>query len=503
MTRGERVIAFIERYCLTPEGDKVGQPLKLEAFQKRFILDVYDNPSQTSRAYLSIARKNGKTALIAALVLAHVAGPEAILNSQIVSGARSRDQAGLVFKAARKMVELSPVLSKLIHVTPSKKELHGLTKNVEYRALSAEGGSNHGLSPVVAILDEVGQIKLPHDDFVEAIESSQGAYSNALLFAISTQAASDAALFSLWLDAPDDPHVIKHLYTADADCDLDDRSAWEAANPALGTFRSLPEMERAAKQANDLPSKENSFRWLYLNQRISAEEPFIYPALWKACGSEIADWRGKEVYGGLDLSSVSDLTSLVLAYQVEDVWNLKSWFWLPKDGMDEKSKKDGAHYREWAKAGYVEPTPGNSVSYDWVAERIFQLSQECTIKKIGFDAWNYRHLKPRLSAAGFRDDQLEGDAAIFKEFGQGYKEFSPALRVFEEAILNKKIAHGLNPVLNMCMMNAVVSTDSSGNRKIVKKKATGRIDGAVAATMAIKIADTYKQETPLFSYSFG
>ena len=156
LTRGERVIQFIETYCLTPEGQHIGKPMKLEPFQKRFITEIYDNPYKTHTAYLSIARKNGKTGLIAAILLAHLAGPEAVQNSQIVSGARSKDQAAVVFDLARKMVEMSPKLSQVVRVQPSGKRLIGLNRNVLYRALAAEGKTAHGLSPILAILDEVG-----------------------------------------------------------------------------------------------------------------------------------------------------------------------------------------------------------------------------------------------------------------------------------------------------------------------------------------------------------
>jgi phage terminase large subunit-like protein len=159
VTRGEKVCAFVERFCLVPEGKSVGKPLKLMAFQRKFILDIYDNPKGTSRAYLSVARKNGKSALIAGILLAHIVGPEARLNSQIISGARSRDQAALVFKLAEKMVRLSAELLKIIRIVPSQKMLIGLTMNVEYKAISAEAGTAHGLSPVLAILDEVGQVR--------------------------------------------------------------------------------------------------------------------------------------------------------------------------------------------------------------------------------------------------------------------------------------------------------------------------------------------------------
>ncbi|WP_336747769.1 terminase TerL endonuclease subunit [Aureimonas altamirensis] len=509
MTRGQRVIAFIEKYCIVFEGDLYRQPMRLDDFQKKFITDVYDNPHGTSRAYLSIARKNGKTALIAALLLAHIVGPEAVENSQIASGARSRKQAGLVYDAASKMIDLHPSLAQLTRRVPSSKKIIGLAKNVEYFALSKDADSNHGLSLVLAIIDEVGQVKGPHDAFVEMVETSQGAYDNSLLLAISTQAATDGDLFSIWLDAPDDPHVIKHLYTADVDCELFDEDAWRAANPALGKFRSTKELERMAQQAHDLPSKENSFRWLYLNQRINADNPFISKGLWQACGGEIADWQGQDVYGGLDLSSVADLTAFVITYQVEGVWHMKPWFWLPQEGLAQKSLNDRVPYTDWAKLPkdsdekFLQTSPGPTIQYEWVAERLFEIKTKCNLKKIGFDKHNYAALAPWLRKAGFTEDELYGDNAIFEPFGQGYISFSPALRIFEERILNKQIRHGMNPPLNMCMINAVIEMDAAGNRKLAKNKSSGRIDGAVAAAMAIKIADTYYEETPLFSYSFG
>ena len=173
MTRGEKVCAFIEAYCKIPEGAQVGQPIKLMKFQKQFILDVYDNPHGTSRAYLSVARKNGKSALIAAVVLAHLVGPEAKQNSQIISGARSRDQASLVFILAKKMIRLSPELSKIVRIVPSQKMLIGLICKVKYKAIFAVRGTAHGLSPSLAILDEIGQVRGPHDAFIEAIETAQ------------------------------------------------------------------------------------------------------------------------------------------------------------------------------------------------------------------------------------------------------------------------------------------------------------------------------------------
>lgn len=492
-TRGERVIAFVERFCAVPEGKHVGKPLRLMEFQKRFIRAIYDNPKGTARAYLSIGRKNGKSALIAAIALAHVVGPEARINSQIISGARSRDQAALVFKLMAKMIRLSPELSRLTRIVPSQKQVFGLARNVEYKAISAEAGTAHGLSPVLAILDEVGQIKGPYDAFVEAIETAQGAHDDPLLIAISTQAATDADLFSLWLDDAEtskDPRIVSHVYTAPKDCDLGDREAWRAANPALGEFRSEKDMEDFAEQAKRLPAKEATFRWLYLNQRVDASAPFVSRSVWAACAQPVTDdWDGP-VYGALDLSEVSDLTALTLLTAVDDVWHVRPTFWLPEMGLAEKSRTDRVPYDLWASQGYLQTTPGRTVDYEFVAAHLADLRRDMDLRRIAFDRWNWRHLKPWLERAGFEPEELEGDHAIFVPMGQGFQSMSPALRDLEAALLNGRIAHGGHPVLTMCAANATVRSDPAGNRKLDKMKSHGRIDGMVALAMAVSVAST-------------
>lgn len=502
-TRGERVIAFIEKFCIVPEGTLLGKPVKLLPFQKKFIREVYDNPNGTSRAYLSIARKNGKTALIACLLLAHIVGPEAYKNSRIVSGARTRNQAAEVFNYAAKMVWISPVLGKIARVVPSDKTIIGLSMNVTYKAISAEAAGAHGGSPILAILDEVGQVKGPTDAFVEAIETSQGAYEGkAMLFAISTQAATDNDLFSRWLDDAEsskDPRIVSHVYSAPEECDLQDKKAWVAANPALGVFRSTSDVADMARKAARMPTEEASFRWLYLNQRIDASAPFVSPAVWKSCAAPVVDdFDGLPVFGGLDLSEVSDLTALVLmAPKTEDdklLWHVRPTFWLPSDSLRDRAKADRVPYGVWHKDGKLETTPGPTVDYEFVAAYLWQLFESgMDIRKIAFDRWNWRHLKPWLLKAGFSEEQLEGDAAIFEQFGQGYASMSPALRDLEAMLLNAQIAHGGHPVLTMCMMNSTVKVDPSGNRKLDKQKARGRIDGAVALAMAAAMAGTYEE----------
>jgi phage terminase large subunit-like protein len=482
MTRAARIIEFIERYCVTPEGASVGQPLVLAEFQKDFIRDVYDNPAGTRRAILGCARKNGKSGLIAGLLLAHLVGPEAKQNSQIVSGAMSRDQAALVFNLACKMVQQSPKLAPLVKIIPSGKRLIGLPLNVEYKALAADGKTAHGLSPVLAILDEIGQVRGPQSDFIDAITTSQGAHAEPLLIAISTQAASDQDLFSQWLDdarQSNDPRIVCHLYAAPEGCDLMDESAWRAANPALGLFRSLDDLREQMAQAQRMPSMENSARNLLLNQRVSTVSPFISPDVWKSCAGPVLPFDGP-VWCGIDLSARLDLTAMVIVGQVDDVWHVQAHFWTPEQGLADRARRDRAPYDVWARQGLLRTTPGASVDYEHVATDIAEILADLDVQAISFDRWRIDLLKKEF-------DRLGVDLPLV-EWGQGFRDMSVALDALEAELLNGRIAHGGNPVLTMCAANAVVTRDPSGGRKLDKAKATGRIDGLQALAMSMGVA---------------
>lgn len=481
-TRAGRIIRFIESFCRVPEGKLVGKPIVLAAFQKKFIRDVFDNQAGTRRAYLAISRKNGKSALIAAIALAFVIGPEKQQNAQIISGARSREQASLVFKLASKMIYLNPALVKLVRIIPSAKTIIGLVANVEYRAISAEAGTAHGLSPLLAILDEVGQIRGAQDDFVEAIETGQGAHEKPLLIAISTQAPSDADLFSIWLDdaeRSDDATIVSHVYAAPKDCALDDRKAWKASNPALGVFRSLEDVEAQAHKAMRLPSAENGFRNLTLNQRVTRFTPFVSPSIWKA-GSGAIDldaFKHGPVWGGLDLSVTTDLTCMVLVTKKGEEWHVLPTFWTPEATLKERSQRDRAPYDAWVRDGFMKATPGPAVEYDFVARDIAELTAGMQIEEIAFDRYRMATLQKELDRAGI--------VLPLAPFGQGYVSMAPAIDATEIEFLHERVRHGGHPVLTMCAATAVVVKDPAGNRKLDKSKSTGRIDGMVSLAMAM------------------
>lgn len=489
MTRGEKVLAFIQRHCLVPEGEHVGKPMELAEFQKRFILDIYDNPHGTDTAILSIARKNGKSGLIAALVLVHLIGPEAKQNARLISGAMSREQAGEVFNLASKMVMLSEKLSSLVRIIPSGKKLIGLPMNTEYQATSAEAKTAHGKSPLVAILDEVGQIEGPRSDFVDAITTAQGAHAEPLLIYISTQAANDSDLFSVLIDdalTNKPPKTVCHVYAADEGGELLDETQWKKANPALGIFRSLEDMRKQAEKAARMPSFENTFRNLNLNQRVSTHSPFISRDTWMAnAGKPMPLDECDVVYGGLDLSARTDLTSLVLVGLRDGISHVHVWAWKPANTLHEHARRDRAPYDVWVNDGYITTTPGNSIEYEHVARDIAEATRGVNISAIAFDRWRFDVLQKEFEKLGID--------LPFVPWGQGFKDMAPAVDATEVALLNHKIRHGSNPVLNMCAVNAAITRSPAGDRKLDKMKNSGRIDAMVAFVMAMGVAEKEAQ----------
>lgn len=488
LKRSTAVIRFIESQCRIPEGRDVGKPVKLRGWQKDEIRRIYDNPAGTRRAIISFGRKNAKTTKAAFLLLAHLAGPEARPNGQLYSAAQSREQASILFSLAAKIVRMSPALSEYIVVRDSAKSLVCPELGTVYRALSADASTAYGLSPAFVVHDELGQVRGPKSELYEALETAAAAHDDPLSIVISTQAPTDADLLSLLIDDAKtgaDPRVVVSLYTAGADMDPFSDEAIKAANPAFGDFQNADEVRAMAETAKRLPSSEAGYRNLILNQRVEARNPFVSRKVWDNNGAEPV--MSGRIYGGLDLSSVHDLTALVL---VSESHGVLPTFWLPEQGIAEKSRKDRVPYDVWAQTGDLQLVPGASIEYEWVAHKLREVFDDYDIAAIAFDRWGMRHLKPWLVKAGFTDEELKK----FVEFGQGFKDMSPALRSLESLLLNEKLSHGMHPVLRMCAANAVAQQDPAGNRKLAKDKSTGRIDGMVALAMAVGAASHHEEQ---------
>jgi phage terminase large subunit-like protein len=492
--RSDRIIRFIEKYLVTPEGAHVGEPIVLREWQRQIIRQIYDTP--TRQAIVSMARKNGKTALIAMLVIAHVVGPEAERNAQIFSSAQSRHQAGIVYDLAAKMVRMSPELSdpNMIVARESAKELFSPLTGARYKALAAEASTTYGFSPALVIHDELGQVRGPRSELYDALETAMGAHPHPLSIVISTQAPTSADLLSQLIDyarTAADPTMKLVLFDAPEDAPMDDPATWRLANPALDDFLNMAEVAKLAEKAMAMPSFESTFRNLHLNQRVSALSQLFSQSVWQQNGGEpdLDAFGPGPVYGGLDLSSRQDLTALVLVAEgPSGTWNVWPHFWTPADTLRERAQRDRAPYDLWVQHGHLNAVPGVTVDYGYVAHFLATLRRQMNFRTILFDRWRIDELKAVL--------QAQGVTLPLEECGQGYRDMAPALDALETVALQHRLRHGMHPVLTMCASNSTVVADPAGNRKLEKAKSSGRIDGMVALAMAIKGATS----TPAFNH---
>lgn len=499
--RAQAVIDFVE--CLTiPSGEGQGGRFRLREWQRRFIRDIYephgrDGRRTVRRAILSIARKNGKTALIAALVLAHLVGPEAVENGEIYSAANDREQAAQVFKVASQIVRADPELDAEsgghIRIIPSTKTLACYSNGSFYRAVSAEAGTKHGLNPTFAIFDELAQAK--SRELYDVLDTSFGARAEPLFVVISTQSNDPEHILSKLIDDglnAKDPTIVCHLYEIPETDDVFDPANWKKANPALGDFRSLEDLKAIAKKAQRMPAEEPKFRNLYANQRVSPVSSLISKPEWMACAGEAEFVEGEEVYLALDMSAVVDLTALVMGSEA-DPTRLRPFIWKPEDLLQEHSARDfgGGHMRyvEWAKDGHLLTSPGRSIDPAVVANKIAELTQTYRVLGLAYDRWRVKDLLREFDRIGFEAFEDTGDkkgsGLRLVPWGQGFKDMAPAVDALELAVTERRIIHPSNPVLNNHFGNAVAATDPAGNRKIDKNKVRFRIDAAVATSMVV------------------
>jgi phage terminase large subunit-like protein len=443
------------------------------------------------RAILSIARKNGKTALIAALVLVHLIGPEAIQNGEIFSAANDREQAAQVFKVARQIVEADPELSAMIRVIPSTKTLACYQNGSFYRAISAEAGTKHGLNPTFAIFDELAQAK--SRDLYDVLDTSFGARAEPLFVVISTQSNDPEHILSKLIDDglnSEDPTIVCHLYEIPETDDVFDPANWKKANPALGDFRSLDDLKAIADKAMRMPAEEPKFRNLYANQRVAPIASLISRTEWLACAGEAEFTDGEEVYLALDMSAIVDLTALIMG-SVSDPTRIKPFIWKPEALLQEHSARDfgggNIRYVEWAKQGHLLTSPGRSIDPAVVALKIAELCQTYRVVGLAYDRWRIKDLLrefDRIGLEAFEDKgETKGSGLRLVPWGQGYRDMAPAIDALELAVIERKLIHPSNPVLTNHFANAIATMDPAGNRKIDKDKVRFRIDAAVATSM--------------------
>lgn len=507
----DKAIRFYKAVLKLNGGEFEGKPFELLPWQRFIVGSLFgwkgsDGYRRFRVAYVETGKGSGKSPLAAGVALyGLVADGEA--RAEIYAAATKKDQAMILFRDAVAMVQQSPELSKRLKTSGTGQNVWNLAYLASgsfFRAISSDDGQS-GPRPHMALIDEVHEHRT--NQVVEMMRAGTKSRKQALIFMITNSGSNN--LGPCWAYHEyggrvcsgefEDDSFFAYICSLDDDDDpIQDESCWCKSNPSLQDA-DLPGMKYLREQvtgARGMPSKEAMVRRLNFCQWTGAESPWISTDIWKAIARPF-DWRelrGRRAYGGLDLSSTQDLTALVFLVEPNkpgEPWLIVPFCWLPDADLSRKAEQDRVPYVEWKAAGFLETTPGRAVSKRIILQRLSALCDFFDVVAVAYDRWRMADLISMASDEGIT-------LPAMKEFGQGYKDMSPAVERFEEMLLNGELAHASHPVLNWCALNAVTDSDAAENRKPSKEKAVGRIDLVVAAIMAAGIiADEPKAESDL------
>jgi len=483
-------VDFIQ--CLShTKGKWAGKRFELIDWQEQIIRDVFgtlksDGYRQFNTAYVEIPKKQGKSELAAAvaLLLCCADGEE---RAEVYGCAADRQQASIVFEVAADMVRMSPALSKRVKILTAAKRIIYLPTNSFYQVLSAEAYSKHGFNIHGVVFDELHT--QPNRKLFDVMTKGSGDARTQPLYFLITTAGNDtkSICYEVHQKAKDilegrkqDSTFYPVIYGASEADDWTSPAVWKKANPSLGITVGLDRVKAACESAKQNPAEENVFRQLRLNQWVKQAVRWMPMDKWDACDYPFDKDKllGRACFGGLDLSSTSDLTAFVLVFpptEEDDKYYILPYFWLPEETIELRVRRDSVLYDVWQRQGYLNTTEGNVVHYGFIEAFIEELGKKYNIKEIAFDRWGAVQMTQNLEGAGFR----------VIPFGQGFKDMSPPTKELMKLVLEKKIAHGAHPVLRWMMDNIFIRTDPAGNIKPDKEKSTEKIDGAVATIMAL------------------
>ncbi|KAF1268620.1 terminase [Streptococcus agalactiae] len=483
-------VNFIE--CLShTKGTWAGKPFKLLPWQEQIIRDLFgivkkDGYRQFNTAYIEIPKKMGKSELAAAVALLLCCG-DFEERAEVYGCAADRQQASIVFEVAADMVRMCPALNKRVKILASQKRIVYLPTNSFYQVLSAEAYSKHGFNIHGVVFDELHT--QPNRKLFDVMTKGSGDARTQPLYFLITTAGTDtnSICYETHQKAKDilegrkvDPTFYPVIYGADESDDWTDPLTWKKANPSLGVTVPIEKVKMACESAKQNPGEENAFRQLRLNQWVKQAVRWMPMEKWDACSFVVneEELEGRVCYGGLDLSSTTDLTAFVLVFppvDEDDKYVILPYFWLPEDTISLRVRRDHVPYDIWERQEKIGTTEGNVVHYAHIEKFIERLGEKFNIKEIAFDRWGAVQMVQNLEAMGF----------TVVPFGQGFKDMSPPTKELMKLTLEQKIAHGGHPVLRWNMDNIFIRTDPAGNIKADKEKSTEKIDGAIATIMAL------------------
>lgn len=495
----DRAVNFIQ--CLKhTKGKWAGKPFELLEWQEKIIRDIFgtlkpNGYRQFNMAYIEIPKKNGKSE-IGATVALYLLCADGEIGAEVYGCASDRQQATIVFDVAVSMVRQNPSLAKRCKILTANKRIIYKPTGSFYQVLSAEAYTKHGLNVSGVIFDELHS--QPTRDLFDVMTKGSGdARTQPLFFCITTAGNNvNGICYEVHQMATDilegrktDPTFYPVIYGTKQDEDWTSPEVWAKANPSLGITIDIEKVQAACERAKANVAEENVFRQLRLNQWVKQAQRWLSISKWDACKVEFTekDLEGRVCFGGLDLSSTTDLTSFVLVFPPtddDDRYYVLPYFWLPEETIDLRTRRDHVQYDVWKKEGIFNTTEGNVVDYDYIESTIVELGQRFNIKGIAFDRYYATQFVQHLeSEYGFEMIQ----------FGQGFYSMTAPTKEFEKLVLSQKIAHNGHKVLRWNIDNIIVRTDPAGNIKIDKAKSTEKVDGAVALVMALSRALLYNE----------
>jgi phage terminase large subunit-like protein len=507
--RADRAVNFIERYLRHTKGQFAGQPFVLRDWQKEHIRQIFgrvneDGSRQVRQVYWELPKKNGKSEIAAGIALA-LLYTDREPSAEIYGAAADREQASIVFNVAASMVRANSKLSARSKIIDSSKRIVVPQAGSFYRALSADVAGKHGFNSHGVIFDEIHAQR--DRRLWEVLTFGAGdARKQPLVFGITTAGIPGESPVAEELHEyadqiirgiiPHDPTFYPVIHAAPPEADWTDEEVWRACNPALGDFLSLESVRAACERAKRVPSEQNSFRRLRLNQWTKQETRFIDMADWDACDNpvDLAAAHDLNWYAGLDLSTKLDVTALVLVARAESgTYHLVPFFWLPKDNIRDRPNQESVKYRMWAEKGLLTLTEGNVVDFGAVRRRLNELRDDAglRIKEVAFDPW----------AAAQLAQQLTEDRFEMVEVGQIFRHLSEATKELQASIVHGNVRHGGHPVLRWMADCMTVKSDLNCNVRPVKPdrlKNSKRIDGIVAAIMGIARAMVAENSRPVY-----
>ena len=473
-----KVISF-SKLCPHVTGSMRGQAFKLEPWQQFIIANIFGfirvdtGTRKYKTVYVEVPRKSGKSSFAAIIVNWVLICEKG--NQDIYTAAVSRDQARIVFDAARQMALLSPTLKKRVkmfqhHIIEPK-------SNSVLKPLAAKANTIEGTNPSLAIVDEYHLH--PDNSVYSSLSLGMGSRPEPLLIAITTAGTDTLSacmeqhqhIKRMLEGTIEDPSYFGMIYSLDDESEYKDESTWIKANPNLGVSVFVDELRSQVTRAENLNSTKTEMLTKRFNIWCQGEQQWIKPESWKACGNfDLEEMKGKLCYVGLDLSSSKDITAVSIVFPTAEGIRVSGKYYIPEEVMRNPDNKNAAFYRSWVNQGYLIATPGSLVDYDYIKRDILELADEYQVESISYDPWNATYLTTQLSQEGLNIEKVR----------QGFVTMSPACKELEVYIETDRVQHDHNPVLNWAMANVVLEMDAAGNIKPTKAKSPNKIDPVAA-----------------------